>query len=85
MFTEKSEKVTVVLRKEHYNKTGCINRALEAIKEENILIINEWNIAKPTNAVYPESYSVLSFVVYAFHTVSASLTWCIPGHITIYI
>ncbi len=62
----------------HYDMTGCINHALWAPKEENILIINKWNISQRTNAAFPEYHSVLSFRVYAFHRVNLSSIRCIP-------
>ena len=38
----------------------------------NILIINERNTTKHTNAVYPEYHGVISFMVYAFHIINVS-------------
>ncbi len=43
----------------HYNKTACINHVIKAPKEENILIINKWNITQLTSVDYLESHSVL--------------------------
>ena len=47
---------------EHYNKTGCINNTREAPKEDNIVIINKWNITQL--AVHS------LFMVFAFHRVN---------------
>ncbi len=44
-----------------YDMTGCINHALYAPKEENILIINKWNISQRTNAAFLRCHLVLSF------------------------
>lgn len=51
----------------------------QAFKEKNILIINKWNIAEHTDAIYPESYSVSSLKVYAFqryNVLSIACTYC---------
>ena len=37
-----------------------------ALKEKNILIIFKWNGAKRTDTVWPESNSLLFFMIHAF-------------------
>jgi len=70
-------KVISVCDNKYDNQTGCIKHALEALKERKILIGNKRNITKLANIVYPETHSVVSFMVIAFHRLNVSSIRCI--------